>query len=147
MRLLWILFVLILVSGVVSPIAVNSGWANYFWDRWNYGGVIKIADQCYDLPFGWTVAPNRRESVEDIRRHFVSGGVDTFSTVQSSKSFVNLKNMDLEWFIIGDDFIVYDLGTESPLRYIALNEVKEIGIVASKEELLQELVMGLSVCK
>ncbi|ACE83318.1 hypothetical protein [Cellvibrio japonicus] len=141
------MFGVVIAYCLMVIIVVNSGWANYFWDRWNYGGVIKIADQCYDLPFGWTFAPNRRESVEDIRRHFVSGGVDTFATVQSSKSFVNLKNMDLERFIIGDDFIVYDLGTESPLRYIALNEVKEIGIVASKEELLQELVMGLSVCK
>jgi hypothetical protein len=150
MRTGWIPLLLAAALGLASLLAVRSGWANYIWDRWNYGGSVSVSSRCFDLPSGWTVVPGSREGVSDVRRHFVGGGPDVLVSVLPVAMVAGLKRMGAGSTSIDSGFAVYDLGLASPggsLRYIALSETEAIALMAARDELLRELAVGLSTCK
>jgi hypothetical protein len=136
--------------GMASLLAVQSGWANYVWDRYAFGGSVNVAGRCLDLPSGWTIVPGGKEGVIDVRRHFAGGGSEVLASILPSQMIAGLRREGVKPTPVGGGFDMYDLGSASPaapLRYIALDEGDAIALLAGKDELLRELATGLSSCR
>ena len=136
--------------GLASLLAVQSGWANYLWDRYAYGGTIQASGRCLDLPQKWTVVPGARNGVTDVRRHFAGGGPEVLASVLPAQMVAGVQQMAPGPSSVGSGFAMYDLGSASlsgPLRYVAIDEGNATALMAGSSELLRELATGLSICR
>jgi len=141
---------LLVALSVASLIAVRSGWAHYGWYRIVQGRTMVISGQCLVLPSGWTHVSEDQPGVHAIRRHFMGDGPENFATVLPSSAVASAVRTEISAPVVVNGLTFYDFGPNSPsgpIRFMAFSSKSPFAILASRNELLQELAANLGQCK